>query len=139
VTPKDGHQTPAWRSSPFAQPLLIMTIGTVGTTAVAVAVWQASRGSFPDYITVIGLLVTGLVAGIASPDSRLGLLAALIVAAVLGIAMAVLEARDVGPLGFLLGAAFATGLMLIFIGLGFGVGRWVNRARGRTADAVSHR
>jgi hypothetical protein len=94
---------------------------------------------YPSGDTVIGLLVTGLVAGIASPDSRLGLLAALIVAAVLGIAMAVLEAREVGPVGFLLGAAFATGLMVIFIGIGFGVERWVNSARGRTTDAVSHR
>lgn len=148
-----------WRSRAFVQPLLITVVGVVLSVVLYLAVTSSANGPSdgpctygPDAcgyaymgrmgqavallpVLLIGLLITGLVVGLSSHDSRLAFRAVLVgtLLATLGggaapaVPSAIADGHDVPfrIVSILAMAAFLGLILLIPIALGFGVGRSV--------------
>ena len=149
TAPTGGPVTRWWRSRAFWQPLLI-TIGGVIATVAAVRVLGPSDVSGNNVVgalvamlgLVVGLLVTGFVVGLSSPDTRLALLASLLAACAMTLARLIADsiadaASDLLSFGELLTVmAVLTITPLVPIWLGFGVGRLVRPSPKDRSDTM---
>ena len=159
-----------WRSGAFVQPLLVTVVGVVLSVMLYLAVTRSANGPSdgpctygPDAcgyafigrmgqafgllpVLLIGLLITGLVVGLSSRDSRLAIRAVLVgtLLATLGggaalvVPGAIAEGHDVPfrIVSILAGAAFLGLVLLIPIALGFAVGRAVRPSPKHRSDAT---
>jgi hypothetical protein len=160
--------TQRWRSRAFAQPLLITIVGVVTSAVVYVAATRFANGASegpctygPDAcgyvfmgrigqafvllpVFLVGLLITGIVAGLTSHDSGLALRAiavGVLLVPLAGVAVVVVPGELVsGRLDAIvlnLVAVAVIGLLLLVpVGLGFLAGRWARRSRDDQPEAT---
>jgi hypothetical protein len=164
ATPDDGQRRRDPASRAFVQPLLVSIIGVVASGVFYVAAMWLSQGeSVPcstdssstcGYIAIgtiftalsflpvlfAGLLITGVVVGLSSRDSRLAFRAILVAAVILGITVSILvmvfdashthlDARQM--VDDLLTVPIVAIALLLFIGLGLALGRSIKRRRSQ--------
>jgi hypothetical protein len=154
-----------WGSRGFVLPLLLTVVGVIASVALYLTVARSASGpsespcnNGPDVcgyvlmgslgqafavlpVLLIGLVITGLVVGLSSRDSRLAFRAILVGTllgpmaggAVLAVPGSIADGHDVAfkIVSILAGAALVGLILLIPVALGYGIGRAV---RPRTTD-----